>query len=134
MKILILIGTLFIFSCGKSLNRLQKLEGAGVGIDLSSPNSCVCTMIYEPVCGVDNITYDNSCLANCKGVSYSKGLCKGQKLACNPKSGLVCGQPPMPKCPKGMLCKMVMPSPKTYANTCTMNSSGARLINIGQCN
>lgn len=37
---------------------------------------CHCTTHYVPVCGCDDVTYDNSCLATCSGVkSYSKGPC-----------------------------------------------------------
>lgn len=37
---------------------------------------CVCTMQYDPVCGCDNKTYGNACVANCEGVkSFTKGEC-----------------------------------------------------------
>ena len=37
---------------------------------------CMCTMQYDPVCGCDNKTYGNACVANCEGVkSFTKGEC-----------------------------------------------------------
>lgn len=38
----------------------------------------ICTMQYEPVCGCDNKTYSNACMADNAGVtSYTKGACSG---------------------------------------------------------
>jgi hypothetical protein len=37
---------------------------------------CVCTMQYDPVCGCNNKTYGNACMAECMGImDYSKGPC-----------------------------------------------------------
>ena len=42
---------------------------------LINPN-CVCNMIYQPVCGCDGNSYDNSCYADKSGViSYTAGEC-----------------------------------------------------------
>jgi len=37
---------------------------------------CVCTMQYDPVCGCNNKTYGNACVAECSGIkTYTKGEC-----------------------------------------------------------
>ena len=40
------------------------------------PQDCGCLEIYNPVCGIDNITYDNHCKMRCKGMQMSSfGVC-----------------------------------------------------------
>lgn len=37
---------------------------------------CMCTKQYDPVCGCNNKTYGNACVAECSGiVNYTKGAC-----------------------------------------------------------
>lgn len=37
---------------------------------------CMCTMQYDPVCGCNNKTYSNACVAECAGIKqYRKGEC-----------------------------------------------------------
>lgn len=43
---------------------------------VSDPN-CFCTEQYEPVCGCNNITYGNDCMAECEGIyTYTAGPCQ----------------------------------------------------------
>lgn len=38
---------------------------------------CFCTEQYDPVCGCNNKTYSNECMAKCAGITtYTKGPCK----------------------------------------------------------
>ena len=37
---------------------------------------CVCIEIYQPVCGCNDVTYGNSCQAECMGImDYTPGEC-----------------------------------------------------------
>lgn len=41
-------------------------------------NNKACTKEYKPVCGCNNITYGNICMAEASGVlEYEEGGCKG---------------------------------------------------------
>ena len=44
-----------------------------------TPNgaTCICPMIYNPVCGCDGVMYNNSCLANCQGVAHTPAVSNG---------------------------------------------------------
>jgi len=45
--------------------------------ELPSSNQIVCTQQYDPVCGVNNVTYSNECFAKVSKVSVQyKGKCK----------------------------------------------------------
>ena len=38
--------------------------------------NCFCTQQYDPVCGCNDITYGNACMAECNSITeYVKGEC-----------------------------------------------------------
>ncbi|HPM28817.1 MAG TPA: Kazal-type serine protease inhibitor domain-containing protein [Chryseolinea sp.] len=70
MKKLFLIGIIFCASCN----------------DSDEPKECInpdtwgeikaCPFVIDPVCGCNNVTYDNECFAKAAGVvTWTKGVC-----------------------------------------------------------
>ena len=58
--------TFALFSCEK------KKCGFGNGKE-----DCLCTMEYAPVCGSNNKTYGNACMAGCDGITdFTPGECQ----------------------------------------------------------
>lgn len=52
---------------------------------------CICPAVYEPECGLDGITYDNSCLRECVEVPLNyTGTCGGADLCSSAESDQSC--------------------------------------------
>lgn len=48
-------------------------------------------------------------------------------------SGAVCGQPPMPECPDGLVCTTVMPAVKSYDSMAQLKGEGGYFLYYGVC-
>jgi peptidoglycan hydrolase-like protein with peptidoglycan-binding domain len=79
-----------------------------------------------------NITVRDAFGNNAKSTSNVQ---VGNNTVCTMDYTPVCGQPPEPAC-RFMYpaCLLPTPAPKTYSNTCVLNSAGANYLYNGVCN
>ncbi len=129
-KIRLIFLSILTLGCGQNLSNPHSSN-----LSVSSALTCSCSLHHHPVCGTNGVTYSNACVAQCHVADWQNGACQGegnQNPNCNPSSGVVCGQPPMPECPN-QACPQVMPEPITYSSECDMVSAGASLIRFGTC-
>jgi len=52
---------------------------------------------------------------------------------CTMEYSPVCWQPPMPTCPKWVICKLKVPQPKTYSNKCMLEWAWAKFLYKWEC-
>eukprot|EP01080_Neovahlkampfia_damariscottae_P002398 gene2398-2862_t len=79
---------------------------------------CMCPKVYSPVCGVDGVTYGNTCEAKCTNAELDyKGACKEVKPCVCPKNyDPVCGV-----------------DGKTYGNSCEAKCADVQVDGAGPC-
>ncbi|HUR30917.1 MAG TPA: Kazal-type serine protease inhibitor family protein [Saprospiraceae bacterium] len=62
----LVLASFFFISCDEKPICIEKIK-----------EDCVCIQIYDPVCGCNNKTYGNSCVAECASImQYTKGECE----------------------------------------------------------
>ena len=97
-------------------------QGADLDADTAAleREGCVCAAIYEPVCGVNGVTYSNACRASCAEVSVATaGECEtteGGPTVCAAIYEPVCGA-------NGV----------TYSNACVAAREHAEIVAQGEC-
>ena len=77
-KITFFLNAVLIITFLKSCNRDNKMSAENelcINEDLID-ETVACYLIYAPVCGCNNETYSNDCIASSNGVlSYTEGAC-----------------------------------------------------------
>tara|TARA_B100001059_G_scaffold74753_1_gene72353 strand:- start:242 stop:496 length:255 start_codon:yes stop_codon:yes gene_type:complete len=77
-KITFFLNAVLIITFLKSCNRDNKISAENelcINEDLID-ETVACYLIYAPVCGCNNETYSNDCIASSNGVlSYTEGAC-----------------------------------------------------------
>jgi hypothetical protein len=132
--------------------------GAADGTGVCETPPTVCTKEYSAVCGCDQVTYSNPCMANAAGTSISKkGACSDSGTPDKQCGGLT----KLP-CAKGEFCDFAIEAQcgaadqlgtcrakpggctadytpvcgcddKTYSNACAAAGAGVSVVSKGEC-
>ena len=72
--------TLDFLSDAQAMQVPADLPNQGYACELppqQQPESCICPLIFDPVCGCNGETYSNACFASCEVRSWDEGACNG---------------------------------------------------------
>jgi hypothetical protein len=114
LKLLCLLLPLSILACNKDCQE-------------NTNSNVVCTEQYDPICGCNDKTYGNACLAGAAGItSFTKGECE-KKADCKeldfpPQYPCTAQYDPVCGCNK-----------KTYPNSCEAERVGIKTYTKGEC-
>lgn len=118
MKFILPLLLLILASCGQDITSgLLSSESSSS----ASTSSCSCGESSDPVCGYSSgtyVTFDNSCLAQCAGYSFTSGECSSE--SCD-SSGEVCGE-----ISSGL-------SYRVYSSECALIKAGATQVDDDEC-
>ena len=100
-------------SCGKDTACVEKVK-----------SDCFCTYQYDPVCGCNDKTYGNSCIALCSGIKdFIAGPCASDCTEIvNPNCFCIEIYDPVCGC-----------NNKTYSNSCHAECNGIKTYSPGVC-
>lgn len=71
-RFLYITGLLFVVVLFAQCNKKRTADNCTENLK----SDCICPTVYEPVCGCNNVTYGNSCEAECHGITdYTTGKC-----------------------------------------------------------
>lgn len=77
LVLVVLIAGIILLPTIQTELRSKAFEPAVTPIIQSESPEIICSELYNPVCGVDSVTYDNGCEANLVGVTaYTQGACR----------------------------------------------------------
>lgn len=68
--------SVLLVSCATNSDNANEKNGKSLNCIAKQIEDCSCLQVFEPVCGCDDISYHNSCYAECASImEYTQGEC-----------------------------------------------------------